>query len=986
MASKYKKSESPISVKKEKSVVSKTGKRIKVQGFIVKVLYPKNLADHYMGAFAIAKLHVTKVYQSDTYVTTGDTISIKGYMPRLEFTTSGIEDRSDQVFYIVSGEEVIDSVWGYQFEVDSMRMDCPMETPEEQRKFLSRVLTENQVNSLFAFTDNPIKLLEDGDIDSLIQIKGVSNKTAERLIEKYNSSIDAASAYVKLADYGLTNRAIKKLIHVYHSPDIAIARILENPYILIREVRGYGWKKADEIALRQGIARDSEMRVKAYTEFYLEEQCEANGHSWLDINVLLTAVQTECYPITDEKLVEYVRKMLSENVESHYFDTDIDTGEEEEDKGLRIITDYGPLLHFEPETNRVGLRRYYEIEESIANDLHRIQTSESTIHFDKDECARIIKKVEEEQGFEYTQEQRLAIWNILNNQVSILTGRAGCVDGETEFFSQNGWKKIKDFTWGDKVLQYNEDGSTEFVKPEFYHKEKNVVGMFELYEEGKYDITVTLNHTMIVFNTDLQGIQKIEARELITLGIPEKEKLYFITNDGWVNLKRLQHKSVISSDGYDYCFTVPSHMFVVKCNHFCDTQLVIGNCGKSYTVNAIVKIVQAYGKEPQMCALSGRASSKLGEITHVHGSTIHKLLAYDPFLGGFTYNSANRLPCDMVILDEASMVGGELFSKLLSAIPDGAKFLMVGDIAQLESIGMGNVLKDCMSSGVISSNILTKIHRQAQQSGIITESLRISQGDAAFGKDAIIDADYRGELKDLKFVTYSDYNLSLVKVLDEFKEMYYTRGIPAKDIQVIVPMRTRGNISCRVLNEEIQKIVNGGDTFNKTEVNYNDNGIKWTVTYKEGDRIVITKNDYQAVTTEGKTVAIFNGNMGYIKKIYEDHMIVDLTMQGEIKLYAKQYHDISLSYCLTCHKLQGSSAPYVIFAMDTSCFALYSRELCYTAITRARKFCSVVVQNSAFFSAIKISRIKLKQTWLKDKLQHLFLTSGDDCDIMEPEE
>lgn len=812
-----------------KGTVSKTGQRVKFKGIIVGVMYPKDLTEHYMGSFAIVKMKVVKVLQG-TCVTLGQVVSVKGNMPRIEFTGASSVEEQDNVVYIVSATEEVDSIWGYQYVVESMRMDFPMDSPEDQRKFLSRVLTENQVESLFALTDNPVKLLENGDVDTLVQIKGVSYKTAHRLIDKYNSSIDNANAYVSLADYGLTNNAINKLVRVYHSPDIAIARIEENPYILIREVRGYGWKKADEIARAKGIASDSELRVKAYTEYYLQEQCESNGHSWMDINVLLTAVQTECAPISDEQLVIDVRKMLEETVESHYFDVGVEGAEEEDNHGPRLITDTGPLLYYEADTQRVGLRRYHEIEESIAQNIYRIQTSESSIHFDKNRCAEIIKEVEKEQGFEYTEEQVNAIWNILNNQVSILTGKAGT--------------------------------------------------------------------------------------------------------------------------------------------------------GKSFTVNAIVKILKAYGREPQMCALSGRASSKLTEITHVQGSTIHKLLAYNPLFGGFTYDENNKLPYDMIILDEASMVGGELFSALIKAIPNGGKFLMVGDIAQLESIGMGNVLKDCMSSGVISSNILTKIHRQAQQSGIITESLRVSQGEAAFGKDAMLDADYRGELKDLKFVTYSDYNLSQLKIIEEFKDLYLTRHIPAKDIQVIVPMRSRGNISCRCLNEELQKIVNPGETFHKAEVEYNDNGIKWTVTYKEGDRIIITKNDYKAMTPEGKEIAIFNGNMGYIKQINPDSMIIELLTQGEVVLYAKQYRDLGLSYSVTTHKMQGSSAPYVIFGLDSSCFALYSRELVYTALTRARKHCSVVVQNSAFFSAIKISRVKLKQTWLKDKLQKLFLTSIPEDDIM----
>ena len=165
-------------------------------------------------------------------------------------------------------------------------------------------------------------------------------------------------------------------------------------------------------------------------------------------------------------------------------------------------------------------------------------------------------------------------------------------------------------------------------------------------------------------------------------------------------------------------------------------------------------------------------------------------------------------------------------------------------------------------------------------------------------------------------------------------------------------------------------------------MDYCDGGMRWTVTYKEGDRIIVTQNDYQAVTPDGREVAIFNGNIGYIKKIGHDHMIIDLKTQGEVVLCEKQYKTISLAYAITTHKSQGDSFPYVIFATDMGGMVLNSRELIYTGITRARKHCSVVVQNKAFFSAVKTSRVKQKQTWLKDKLQKMFLTNNETSDIM----
>lgn len=807
---------------KKAAKVTPTGRKIEVEGIINRVFYPKSLEDHMVGMYAIVRFEVTKVIKAppECSIYKGSCISVKGAMPRLEYPSAPDKEHKNYVTYTLLADEVEDDNWGTGYVVTSMQMKVSLDTIEDQRHFLSVILTPTQIDNLYKIYPNPMGLFENEDVAGLVRVPGVGEKTAKKLIDRYRSVINNANAYLQLSKYGLTNNAIAKLCAIYKSTDIAIARIQENPYMLIREVRGYGWKKADLIALNQGIGRSDPKRVKAYTEYYLMEQCEANGHSWIDINTLLTAVQTECSPIADDVLVSIVKEMLTEEVETHYYAVSEDDGSEA--KGTKIITYRGPLLFFESETNRCGLYKYRETEKTIAQNLYRIQTANCGWGIDKNKCESLIKEIEEEQGFEYTDEQKAAVWNILNNQVSILTGKGGT--------------------------------------------------------------------------------------------------------------------------------------------------------GKSSTVNAIVKIAKAFsGEEPKMCALSGRASSKLTEITGLHGQTIHKLLGYNPALGGFMYDEKSQLSGSMFVLDEASMVGAELFEDLVKAIPSGAKFLMVGDIAQLESIGMGNVLKDCMASGVISSNVLTKIHRQAQKSGIITESLRISQGNAPFGKDAIVDGEYRGELQDLKYVLFDDYNLAQSRVVNEYIELFKAKKVNPKDIQVIVPMRSRGNLSCRCINEQIQKIVNNKNYPSEKTVAYTDAGLTWNVTYKPNDRVIVMKNDYNAETENGKQTAIFNGNIGYIRTIEDDHMVIDLLTQKGVVLKDKQYANIGLAYCVTCHKCQGDSAPYVIFGLDVSAWSLLSREMVYTAITRARKFCSVVVQNTAFMTAIKTSRIRLKQTWLTMMLQKAFI-------------
>mgnify|MGYP004565219801 FL=1 len=322
------------------------------------------------------------------------------------------------------------------------------------------------------------------------------------------------------------------------------------------------------------------------------------------------------------------------------------------------------------------------------------------------------------------------------------------------------------------------------------------------------------------------------------------------------------------------------------------------------------------------------------------------------------------------------MVGGELFLSLISAVKNGAKFIMVGDIQQLECIGLCNVLKDCLTSGYIPSVMLSKIHRQAAKSGIISQSLRVSAGEPLV-QNTFEGTETRGDLLDFHIIASNDNRMTQENIINRFKELYFNRRISAEDIQVLVPMRVRGDISCRALNEVIQSIVNSTMTFNAVTVKYLDSGTKYEVTYKPRDRVIVTRNNYKALTPNGKEVAIFNGNVGYIKDIdiKERSMTIVLPEQGEVILGEEQWGDIQLGYAITIHKKQGDSIPYAIIGLDTSCYALYSKELVYTAITRARTDCTLVTQAKAINQAVKISRIRTKQTWLKESLKKLYMNS-----------
>ena len=394
----------------------------------------------------------------------------------------------------------------------------------------------------------------------------------------------------------------------------------------------------------------------------------------------------------------------------------------------------------------------------------------------------------------------------------------------------------------------------------------------------------------------------------------------------------------------------------------------LGGTGKTSAVNGIAHVLREHNYRVAQVSLSGRAASKLTEITHIPGQTIHRLLGYDPESGGFHYNKENPVPYDIIIGDEVSMWGGEITLDLLRAVPNGAKVLFIGDPKQLEAIGLASVLTDTIKSQTIPTVQLTKIQRQKADSGIITQSLKVACGEQIVSANST-GTEYRGALRDFKLVTYIDAGLTQSKIIDEFNELYKEKGVPAKDIQVLVPMRSKGEASCRALNIAIQEIVNGCPQRNEVTINYVDGNFKYCYTYRKNDRVIIMKNNYKTINTEGHKEPIFNGNVGYIKEIGPDYMIINLTEQGDIILTEDNYDNLSLAYAITVHKKQGDSSPYVIGAIDSSSYALISKELLYTMITRARKYCVIVGQKRILQQAVKISRVKTKQTWLKELLQ-----------------
>lgn len=422
--------------------------------------------------------------------------------------------------------------------------------------------------------------------------------------------------------------------------------------------------------------------------------------------------------------------------------------------------------------------------------------------------------------------------------------------------------------------------------------------------------------------------------------------------------------------------------------------------GKSSAVSGVLEILRGY--EVAQCALSGRAAARLTEVTHKEGSTIHRLLQYSP-PRGFLFNEDQPLPMDIIILDEVSMVGAEIFLNLVKAIKTGAKIIMLGDPGQLESIGLCNIFKDMLESGVIPVCKLTQIHRQAAKSAIITESLRVRNREPLVPANWV-GTEIRGELQDLELVVYGDSILSQDTVIEQYCKLYNS-GIDYRDIQIVVPMKSRGEICTYELNKLVQNIVNPpkGDRLGilvggkKAE----DPGAYFL---RQNDRVIVTKNMYQAeryipeelknpydswddcldellddplppeVTEISSICPVYNGDRGIIKSIDASHMIVTFDQWGEIIIPKGDYSKVELGYALSCHKLQGSEADYVIVGFDMGGRMLLTKEWLYTAITRAKKHCTVCAESKALHFASQNSNISIKQTMLESLLRQTFQT------------
>ena len=368
--------------------------------------------------------------------------------------------------------------------------------------------------------------------------------------------------------------------------------------------------------------------------------------------------------------------------------------------------------------------------------------------------------------------------------------------------------------------------------------------------------------------------------------------------------------------------------------------------GKTTLVNAILLILRAKQVRCVLCAPTGRAAKRLFETTGVEAKTIHRLLEVKPATGGYGRNEGNPLDCDLLVVDETSMVDVSLMSNLLRALPPKASLLLVGDIDQLPSVGPGMVLRHIIGSKVVPVVRLTEVFRQALHSRIITNAHRINEGHMPEMAD--------GE-SDFFFIDRDEPD----QIAATLVEMVKTR-IPAKfrldsirDIQVLCPMN-RGSLGIRELNVRLQNELNPGLAGEPTVEKFG-----WH--FRPRDKVIQTENDYDK--------DVFNGDIGQIVKI--DPVEREITIrfdQREVVYDFGELDEVSLAYAITIHKSQGSEFPAVVIPLAMQQYMLLQRNLVYTGITRGKKLVVLIGQRKALAMAVKNNRTENRFSGLLARL------------------
>lgn len=522
-------------------------------------------------------------------------------------------------------------------------------------------------------------------------------------------------------------------------------------------------------------------------------------------------------------------------------------------------------------------------------------------------------------GIFYTLQQSVADGHVYLIR-EVLMQRASAL---LEVEIQNMEKHLMDLAMERKVILKEGEDGLRVYPAHFYYLELNAAKML-------HDLNVEYDETDVVVTKRLHQIEKETGMEL-----DEKQQMAVIA--------AVRHGITILTGG--------------------------PGTGKTTTIKAMIHYFRNEELELRLAAPTGRAAKRMTEATGYEAQTIHRLLEVtgnpeeENVRNGFARNEENPLEADVIIIDEMSMVDLFLMHALLSAVSVGTRLIMVGDVNQLPSVGPGSVLKDIIYSECFPVVRLNKIFRQASESDIVVNAHKINEGE-----HVVLD----NKSRDFFFLKRDDANVIISVVLTlVMKKMpkYVDAGM--LDIQVLTPMR-KGLLGVERLNTILQEYLNPRSP-EKKEKEFGS-GL-----FREGDKVMQVKNNYQieweirgayGIPIE-KGVGVFNGDMGIVSEInsYAEQMTVVFDDNKYIEYSFKELEQLELAYAITIHKSQGSEYPAVVIPLLSGPRMLMSRNLLYTAITRARKCVTLVGSEQVFQQMIDNEMEQKRYSTLKEQIQ-----------------
>lgn len=564
--------------------------------------------------------------------------------------------------------------------------------------------------------------------------------------------------------------------------------------------------------------------------------------------------------------------------------------------------------------NSVMFLQSYNITTNMAIKIYNIY-GDKTIELVKNNPYRLVEDID---GIGFLTADKIAkSMGIATN--SIFRIRAGFLHTMNESSEKNG----NTFLYKDLLLQYTSD----LLK---LNLEENIDKFLEVLDNLGYDKLFSCFKNSegqeIVMLTKMYFTESAVAQKLSLLCLTAKE----LNKDISSEISMFEKINNISFD--------TQQKEAIETSIKNGVSVITGGpgTGKTTIIKCILNILEQQGNKVMLLAPTGKASKRLSESTNRDAKTIHRGLEIN-FRGDnkqFVYNESNPLNVNVVIVDEVSMVDIILMSALLKALPRDCKLILVGDKDQLPSVGAGNVLKDILESGIINVSYLTKIFRQDEKSLIVSNAHLINQGQMPIIDNSSLDFFFEAK-EDTIDIKNTVVNMVTKRIPN------FAKTEPHK-IQVLAPLKA-GESGVENLNINLQEKINPSH-YNKQEL------VVGKTTFREGDKVMQTTNDYDLTWTKNNGIfveegsGVFNGDIGYIHKINYGSGETEVWFEdGRECIYPRsQLNELSLAYAITIHKSQGSEFDVVVIPVISGPSMILTRNLIYTAVTRAKKMVVLV--------------------------------------------